>query len=301
MKDFYTRTKELLESNDLNTVKILAAEFGISLSSAHKRVKSYFGETVQEIIRKQRTPTKEECDFLLVTTNSVEEFKSEANLENNSIYFKGLFDKYYGVSTYQKAKASVLAKLTVEQYQPTLQDNYSLFLSQYFGDGHYDIHRNALRIEHGYKQKDYLLFKIGLFNKAFPTTKGIEGVKKHIRESTGYVSYGWYSGKLPNNYVSANKQVSDMTPFGFFLWYLDDGCYHVSKHGQHIISMCIPDEETKQQAHAVFKSYGIDFTVREAELVLQDSVKVAMFMNCFTKPFKHLVPECMLYKCEMKI
>ena len=92
-----------------------------------------------------------------------------------------------------------------------------------------------------------------------------------------------------------------MTPLGIMLWYLDDGCYYVSKSGHQSISLSITDEEIRRQAYDVFKSYGIEFSVRGVYLVLQDRVKIAMFMNCFTKPFLHMIPECMKYKCEMKI
>lgn len=301
MKDFYTRSKELLESNDLNTVMVLSKEFNTSVKTASTRIKTYYGKTVREIIREQRTPTKEECDFLLLTSTDLNDFKKKAGFTSTSVYFKGLFDKYYGVSNYQNAKARVVSKIPCKDYNPTIYDNKSIFLSQYFGDGSFDARRNSIRIEHGYKQKEYLLFKVGLFNKAFPTTKGIEGVREIVRKDTGYVSYTWYSGKLPNNYVEASKTVEEMTPLGIMLWYLDDGCYHISKSGQHMISLCIPDEEIKRQAYDVFKSYGIEFTVRDVELVLQDRVKITLFMNCFTKPFLHMIPECMRYKCEMKI
>lgn len=301
MKDFYTRSIELIESNDVNTVMILSKEFNTSVKTANTRFKTYFGKTVRELIRDRCTPSKEECDFLLMTSVDVNDFKTKAGFTNTPAYFKGLFDRYYGVSNYQKAKASVITKIPSKYYNPTIYDNKAIFLSQYFGDGSFDPARNSIRIEHGYKQKEYLLFKVSLFNKAFPTTNGIEAVREVIRDGTGYVSYTWYSGKLPNNYVEASKDVEELTPLGLMLWYLDDGCYHVSKDGQHTISLCIPDEGIKQQAYNVFKSYGIEFTVRKVELVLQDSVKVAMFMNCFTKPFLHIIPECMKYKCEMKI
>ena len=301
MKDFYTRSIELIESNDVNTVMILSKEFNTSVKTANTRFKTYFGKTVRELIRDRCTPSKEECDFLLMTSVDVNDFKTKAGFTNTPAYFKGLFDRYYGVSNYQKAKASVITKIPSKHYNPTIYDNKAIFLSQYFGDGSFDPARNSIRIEHGYKQKEYLLFKVSLFNKAFPTTNGIEAVREVIRDGTGYVSYTWYSGKLPNNYVEASKDVEELTPLGLMLWYLDDGCYHVSKDGQHTISLCIPDEGIKQQAYNVFKSYGIEFTVRKVELVLQDSVKVAMFMNCFTKPFLHIIPECMKYKCEMKI
>ena len=301
MKDFYTRSIELIESNDVNTVMILSKEFNTSVKTANTRFKTYFGKTARELIRDRCTPSKEECDFLLMTSVDVNDFKTKAGFTNTPAYFKGLFDRYYGVSNYQKAKASVITKIPSKYYNPTIYDNKAIFLSQYFGDGSFDPARNSIRIEHGYKQKEYLLFKVSLFNKAFPTTNGIEAVREVIRDGTGYVSYTWYSGKLPNNYVEASKDVEELTPLGLMLWYLDDGCYHVSKDGQHTISLCIPDEGIKQQAYNVFKSYGIEFTVRKVELVLQDSVKVAMFMNCFTKPFLHIIPECMKYKCEMKI
>jgi hypothetical protein len=301
MKDFYTRANELLSDNDMNTVKTLSQEFGISISTANTRFRTYFGKTVRDYIRDKLTPSKADCDLALAMSEDVHEFKRITGLDKYPEYFKGLFDRYYGNSTFQGVKARLVAKIPCAAYEPTVHDNKALFLSQYFGDGSYDPVHNALRIEHGYKQADYLRFKVSLFNRAFPTTNGVEHIKKYDRKSAGYVSYSWYSGKLPESFVNASKRVDELTPLGIMLWYLDDGCYHVSQSGQHIISMCIPDEDVKQQALTVFKSYGVDFTVRDVELVLQDRVKVAMFMNCFTRPFLHMLPECMHYKCELKI
>ena len=300
MKDFYTRAVELKEELNPNAVMILAKEFGVSVSTANNRFSGYFGKTMREHIRDTVVPSKEQCDLLVAISADVNEFKELSGMSKHPQLFKGLFDRYYGTSTFQKVKATLVSKIPCQQYNPTVDDNRSIFLSQYFGDGSYDNRRNALRIEHGYKQLDYLRFKVSLFNKAWPTTCGLEKIAKRVH-TDGYVSYTWYSGKLPNNYKDCHKSVKQLSPLGVLLWYLDDGCYHVSKNGQQIIDLCIPDEKVKADAYEHFKSYGIEFNVRGKSLVLQDSVKVAKFMNCFTRPFVHLVPECMKYKCEMKI
>ena len=98
MKDFYTRSKELLESNDLNTVMVLSKEFNISVKTVSTRIITYYCKTVIKIIRKLGTPTKEECDFLLLTSTDLNDFKKKAGFTSTSVYFKGFLIKYFGVS-----------------------------------------------------------------------------------------------------------------------------------------------------------------------------------------------------------
>jgi hypothetical protein len=298
-KTFYQRALELLENNDYNTAMKLEREFKISNKTVHTYLHSLFGKSPREYIKARQTPSKEECDLALALSTNVFEMRARLGVTNDK-YWVGLLDKYYGYSTFQKCKALVISKSPFHAYTPTIVDNKSIFLSQYFGDGSYYQDRNALKIEHGYKQRDYLLWKVSLFNKAWPTTNGIEKIRERYQRG-GYVSYVWYSGKLPGNFVTMDKSFKDMTPFGAFIHYLDDGCYHVSKDGQHIIDICVPDRSVRTDALEFYRGLGIIFTERKMSIVLQDSVKVANFLNSCVYPYKHMVPEAMQYKCQMKI
>lgn len=197
-------------------------------------------------------------------------------------------------------------EIDIIQYNPSITDNFSLLISQRLGDGHFEFHdnRSNLKIEHGYKQYDYLKFKINLLKKAFPTIVGLEGIKK--REYKGYISYTWRSNNFRNTYMEKIKTLSKLdlisflTPLGWMLWYLDDGAMY-QHNGSNRLDICIHENDLREKAIAELKTYGLNFSNTDEKILVSDRMEIIKFLNCFIKPFMHLIPECMYYKCIIKI
>lgn len=307
-KSFYERAKELAENcksvKDNNVYEILAKEFNIGKRTAGNRFKSLFGKPVRDYISDYNIPTKEQLRDAIIRCDNHVELVDFFNI--NPDWLKGLYDKYFGISTFTNVKLHLLNEFDVVPYNPTIEDNLSILISQKLGDGYFDFSdkRNALKIEHGYKQFDYLKFKVNLLKKAFPTISGIEKIKK--RNYKGYISYSWYSNNIRHRYLEIIKNTNDidlidkLTPLGWMLWYLDDGSLMISKNSNQL-SIAIHDNNIRLKAIEVLRTYGFSFSNYKEEIVISHRISIIKFLNCFIKPFIHLIPECMKYKCIIKI
>lgn len=307
-KSFYERAKELAEScnrvKDNEVYETLAKEFHIGLRNAGDRFKSLFGKPVRDYIADINTPSKEVLRDAIIRCDTQEDLIKFLNIHYD--WIKGLYDKYFKVSTFRAAKLKLFNEFDIIEYNPTIEDNLSILVSQKLGDGSFEFYdgRSGLKIEHGYKQYDYLKFKVNLLKKAFPTISGLETIKK--REYKNYISYYWRSNTIRNRYMEIIKNNSEielidrLTPFGWMLWYLDDGSLTISDNSNQL-SFAIHSNEIRVSAIKELETYGFQFANYNEQIVISDKLTIIKFLNCFIKPFIHLIPECMKYKCIVKI
>lgn len=308
MKSFYERARELAHNckrvKHNNVCEILAQEYNIKLRTAHDRFKSLFHLPVRDYIAYINTPSKEVLRDAIIRNTSQEELLKDLNIHYS--WIKGLYDKYFKVSTFNKAKQYLTNEVDVIPYNPTIEDNLSILISQYLGDGSYEFYdnRSSLRLEHSAEQFDYLKFKINLLKKAFPAIPGLETIRK--RDNEGYISYVWRSNNIRHRYMDIIKNNSKldllphMTPFGWCLWYLDDGNLFISKKCSHL-SYAISDPALQEVACHELLSYGFNFQIAKDQIVLSNKLEIIKFINSFIKPFQHLIPKCMNYKFIVKI
>lgn len=307
-KSFYERAKELAEScnrvKDNGVYETLAKEFHIGLRNTGDRFKSLFGKPVRDYIADFNTPSKEVLRDAIIRCDTQEDLLKFLNIHYD--WIKGLYDKYFKVSTFRAAKLKLFNEFDIIEYNPTIEDNLSILVSQKLGDGSFEFYdgRSCLKIEHGYKQYDYLKFKVNLLKKAFPTVAGLETI--HKREYKGYISYSWRSNNLRNRYMDIIRDTIDvevirrLTPLGWMLWYLDDGSLTISDNSNQL-SFAIHSNEVRISAIEELETYGFQFANYNEQIVISDKLTIIKFLNCFIKPFIHLIPECMKYKCIVKI
>lgn len=120
------------------------------------------------------------------------------------------------------------------------KEQKSVLLGTILGDGFLQKtgKKNArLRLEHGYKQKEYLLWKVKILQVLFqgkpkylerihPKTKKKYKYWRHQSQSTPYL------GKLRNVfYPEGNKIIPEelekyLNPLTIAVWYMDDGYYY---------------------------------------------------------------------------
>lgn len=312
MESFYERAKELADKcttvKDNKVYSTLSKEFGISEEIASDRFKSFFQKGVRDYIIDKNTPSKEVMRDAIIRCDSQEELLKFLGIPK--MWLKGIYDKYFNVSTFHKAKLKLTNEFDAIPYNPTIEDNLSILISQKLGDGSFEFYdnRSSLKIEHGYKQYDYLKFKINLLKKAFPTIPGLESI--HKRVYNGYTSYSYRTNNIRNRYMeiiknTPSEELLEMcTPFGILLWYLDDGSLTVSKSQGRINSkmkIAIYSKNMRDKSIEVFKTYGFDFYQDDDSIYLSSKLEIMKFLNSFVKPYIHLIPECMHYKCNLKI
>lgn len=309
-KSFYERAKELADActaiKENGVYETLAREYGIGVRTAGDRFKSLFGKCVRDYISEKNTPTKEQMVDAIIKCDSSDEVKQYLGV--NPYWLTGIYDKYFGVSTFAKSKVKLLAEKEVVPYNPSVEDNLSILLSQKLGDGAFETYdgRSSIKLEHGEKQFDYLKMKVNLLCKAFPgIPTGIGNIRKRV-QSSGYTSYVWrtknFRCKAMDKAIEMSlvDAVHSLTPFGWCLWYLDDGNLAQS-YGVHHLSIAINEDDVKRAAVDELKTYGFNFAMQKECIIISDHIAIAKFINCFVKPFINLIPESMLYKCDVKI
>lgn len=297
---FYEKAKQLIESKKAKKaiLKDLTSTFCISEREAHKRIRSLFGKSLDEVLK----PTKSELTMAILKANSITDLKNEVNM---SVGLGSLYEEYYGVSTFASARKICESYREITEYNPSKDDNLSLLISQKLGDGYIE-RNNSLHIQHGEKQFEYLVEKIKIFNKAFPTTNPVGNIKKYLHKQ-GHYFYSWRSGVFNNSqfkYVVETPNsvlVKELTPFGMFLLYMDDGC--LAQKNVNVLSICNPCDATRKELVSLLKSYGISSTnyQNDMEVSMTNIIDVTSFLNTFVRPFKKYIPENMEYKMNLVI
>ena len=277
----------------------LRIKYSVSKKTIHNRFHSMFGCSFRDYVDARILPTKEELTSIILNTSSSEECRQSTGLSHRK--FVGLYDKLFGVSTYKETKERILLEAPAPIRLSSLrEDNLALLMSQYLGDGSYDSVRHSLRIQHGYKQAEYLRWKVGMIVEGYNLQTA--EIKEKVHKQ-GHTYYEWYSRKLGNVDFPEDKSLVPkmLTPLGWLLWYLDDGTY-----GQDI-SICTNLENVANAAKVELLTYGIDARVNKVSTANAYLVNMCggtnsiRFYKAFIEPFLSIIPKCMIYKTEVKI
>lgn len=301
----YETTQQLIneKASKKELLDTISAKFNISTKEVHKRIKSMFGQTVDELL----TPSKQELTRAILRADSITELKQTLKKQNG---LGTLYDKYYGVSTFKAARIACENYREVTQYNPTKDDNLSILISQRLGDGSIEFNgekpRNSMSISHGVKQFDYLVEKVKLLNKAYPTTPAVGSIKKYVHKQ-GHTYYVYRTNRMDNSdmrYVyetPLKDQVENMTPLGMFLLYMDDGSLVQCASSKLTICNRFPDVRVALKKY--LSSYGIETSIYDNDMVvvISNIIGITKFLNNFVVPFKQYIPECMEYKAKLKV
>lgn len=313
MVTFKERSEELAKNckrvKNNNVYETLAKEFKISKRLAGDRFKSMFGMPVRDYITNNIEPTKEDLvDLIIQSDNFSDLYKSSGINDPNKLV--SLLNKYFNQSNIYKIKSKLILKIPIINYNVTREDNMSILISQYLGDGHIE-REGGFKIEHCEKQYHYLKFKIGLLNKAFPTTNGLGVVKKRLildkRTGKNYTSFSYRTGEVLKSQIKIilNRTMKDnifnMTPLGVCLYFFDDGYLTINSEYKTVeLAFSSIDEEKKIYLIDYFKSYGFNFNLEYKCISLKKKNDVIKFIHNFIMPFDHMLPDCVKYKYNYK-
>lgn len=292
-----------------NVYETLAKEFNIGKRTAGDRFKSMFGLPVRDYISNNIIPTKEEMIDFIIQSNSFEELYRICGI-NDSARLVSILNEYFKQSNFTKIKFNLVAKIPSTIYKVTREDNMSILISQYLGDGHIE-REGGFKIEHCDKQYQYLKFKVGLLNKAFPYTNGLEAIRKRLildkRTGKNYVSYAYRTREVLKSQLkiilgrSIRDNIHSMTPLGVCLYYMDDGYLGINNKYRTVeLSFSVSNSETQDYLIEYFKTYGFYFNKNSKAISLNKKVEVLKFIQNFILPFDYMLPECMKYKYDYK-
>ena len=114
-------------------IEEMSLKYGIGQKTLYTRFHSYFHTSPKKYVSQLLTPSRDELASMILNTESVDELW--AKLPRPYHFYNGIFDRVFGVSTYQKAKVKLLSEQAVTQYVVSREDNRSLIYSQLLGDG----------------------------------------------------------------------------------------------------------------------------------------------------------------------
>jgi len=157
------------------------------------------------------------------------------------------------------------------------REQKSILFGTILGDGYLQStgKKNArLRLEHGGKQKEYLLWKVRRLENLFqgkakylerlhPTTKRKYSYWRHQSQSTSYL------GKLRKIfYPDGKKKIPRdlekyLTPLMLAVWYMDDGYYYLRDRCSYLYLGNVSQKEAETGVRALLKKFDIMTQVKQ--------------------------------------
>lgn len=142
------------------------------------------------------------------------------------------------------------------------KESRNLIIGMLLGDG--TISNNyVFKLSHGYKQKEYLEWKINLLNEYGIKNNGLKEYISTCGYNLGSIVYYSQMSVIPfmkvlrrviykpiKNYAN-RKILNRLNPLGIAIWYMDDGCINIRKtsdkiHGFYIkIATCLYKEQNQ--------------------------------------------------------
>lgn len=156
------------------------------------------------------------------------------------------------------------------------KESRNLIIGMLLGDG--TISNNyVFKLSHGYKQKEYLEWKINLLNEYGIKNNGLKEYISTCGYNLGTIVYYSQMSVIPfmkvlrrviykpiKNYAN-RKILNRLTPLGLSIWYMDDGCINIRKTGDKIhgfyirIATCLYKEQNQVIIDYFKEIWGISF------------------------------------------
>lgn len=281
-------------------VSELSKKYCISKEAVYYRIRTKYGDKLANVRIKYRQPNKDVLLQIVRLSNSTEEVQQKLNLTDWE--FIGLYDRVLGISTFHKAKMLSLKDMEITKYTPSIKDNRSLIYGMRLGDASYDSKRKSMRIEHCYRQKDWLEKKVELLSLAYPY------ISKNIveRVRTPKNTFYWYSRKLLGsavqyNEISKEQMANDINQFGLFVLYLDDG--NLGTYGSSsVLGFAVQNKHIGEVLIKNLKSFGFDFKQETDNYIsIKRKSAIQTYLNEMILPFIELVPNSMKYKTVLMV
>src|SRR3989344_7551029 len=157
------------------------------------------------------------------------------------------------------------------------KEQESILFGIILGDGYLQKtgENNArLRLEHGYKQKEYLIWKIERLKQLFqgkpkymerihPLTKRKYKYWRHQSQSTPYL------GKLRKMFYPEGKKIIPenlekyISPQMFAVWYMDDGYYYQRDKCSYLYLGNVSEKEANIVSSVILKKFDIQTKVKQ--------------------------------------
>ena len=170
----------------------------------------------------------------------------------------------------------------IEEYKAklSLSDRQKeILIGAILGDGHleklYTTELSRLKIEHSYKQKEYVNWFYEEFRN-WVRTKPKQKIKKvfgKVHKNYGFCTYGHrLLGNFQKEFYTEKKKVipnillENITPLSLAVWYMDDGSIKSNKHkGVFLNTQSFSEKDVKILQSILENKFGIVSSTRKNE------------------------------------
>ena len=168
----------------------------------------------------------------------------------------------------------------IEEYKSRLslsKRQKEILIGLILGDGHleklYTPILGRLKVEHSYKQKDYVDWLYDEFRNwvgSKPKTRKVN-VWGRLRKNYRFSTYGHrILGKFQERFYERKKKIvpndleKDITPLGLAIWYMDDGSIKSRKHkGLFLNTQGFEEDDVKRLQDVLKIKFGIKSTTKK--------------------------------------
>lgn len=191
----------------------------------------------------------------------------------------------------------------IKEYKKTIQITniqHEVIVGSLLGDGHIELcGRSArLRIEHSYRQKEYVDWKYAILKSlTWSAPKEKVGFKRHNYwfNTLGLPQLVWFYETFGNRKVP--KDIEDyLTPLVLAVWFMDDGSVKSRQcRGVYLQTQSFQAERLTRLQRALFRRYGIESKVAQDNRLYFPARSGAVKLKNVV--LGYIVP-CMKYKCQ---
>ena len=172
-----------------------------------------------------------------------------------------------------------MRSIVIESYKTTLsltERQKEILIGMILGDGHleklYTPELSRLKVEHSYKQKDYVDWLYSEFQN-WVRTEPKEKIKKvwdKIHKNYGFVTYGHrLLGNFQKEFYLNRKKIipnnlsQSITPLSLAVWYMDDGSIKSNKHkGVFLNTQSFTEKDIKKLQNILQEKFRISSIIR---------------------------------------
>ena len=168
----------------------------------------------------------------------------------------------------------------IEEYKSGLslsKRQKEILIGLILGDGHleelYTPTLGRLKVEHSYKQKDYVDWIYNEFSNWVRSQPKIKKKKvwNKIYRNYGFLTYGHRAlGEFQEKFYRKKRKVipsdleKEITPLGLAIWYMDDGSIKSRKHkGLFLNTQGFKENDVKRLQEVLKVKFGISSTTRK--------------------------------------
>lgn len=256
----YKLNKETLEALLLtHSIRQIQKIFNLSSSSSVPFYMKKWGLKVPESRKKKVYPP---IDVKLMVQEAENGMTAKEMNEKYGWCMDSIFNHYRKIGHPETPRDRI-------RLQDPTDEQKQLVIGSLLGDGHIRLNNNLFVMSQGYKQLDYLTWKVEQMAPFMFPIKTRETFDSRINKtSLGYYSYSqthpFFSEMRQKFYPQGEKIFPDLdsfSPLTLAIWYMDDGCWNHKVEYIYLSTESFSEAANHRIAEILLQHYGIEAKV----------------------------------------